>query len=92
MAEKVKLPKLEGLKWPTKESVWKGLTANHFAWIYEPVSILLLAVSFYSHKYFYDNREAFGISQKWAFSIACWVPGIIGKLQSGFYENFVNYT
>jgi len=77
------LPKLEGLKMPDSKSVFRGIFANHLQWIYEPASILMLFVSFYSHKYFYDNREHFHLDERWAFSVACWVPGIVGFWVAG---------
>jgi len=74
---KSELPKLEGLKWPDGKSFVSGLTANHLQWIYEPASLIMMTISFYSYKYFFDQRERWGLDERWAFSLACWVPGQI---------------
>merc|ERR1719284_1200295 len=63
------LPKLEGLKWPDGKSFVSGLTANHLQWIYEPASLIMMTISFYSYKYFFDQRERWGLDERWAFSL-----------------------
>ena len=37
----------------------------------------MMSISFYSYKYFFDQREKWGLDERWAFSLACWVPGQI---------------
>lgn len=71
-----KPPKLEGLKLPTLQSVIKGIFADHVSWIYEPSSLLILMISYYSHKFFYDRMDDFGIDRRWAFAIPCWIIGV----------------
>ena len=60
-----------------------GLLANHLQWIYEPASLLMMVLSFYSYKYFFDHREKWGLDERWAFSLACWIPGMIGYWIAG---------
>lgn len=67
------VPKLEGFKVPSFRSVWNGIFADHITWILEPASLLMIFASFKNHQYFYDNRDYFGIDEKWAFSLAMWI-------------------
>lgn len=78
------LPKLEGLKFPDGKSIVKGVFSNHLAWIYEPASLLMLMVSYYSYKCIYDNRNILNLDERWAFAFACWVPGLVGFWIAGF--------
>ena len=78
------LPKLEGLKFPDRKSILKGVFSNHLAWIYEPTSLLMLMISYYLYKYVYDNRDILNLDERWAFAIACWVPGVAGYWVLGF--------
>ena len=71
------LPKLEGFKFPDWKSIVTGLFSNHLTWLFEPASILMLLISHFSHTYFHGKMANFGIDEKWAFSITCWVPGIV---------------
>jgi len=71
-----KPPHLEGLKLPGPRSIFKGIFSDHISWIYEPASLLVLMASYYSHKYFYDHMQYYGIDRRWAFAIPCWIIGV----------------
>ena len=84
MSKKSELPKLEGFKLPDLKSLKNGIFANHLTWIYEPASLLMLMISYYSYKFFYDNREWLNLDERWAFAIACHVPGVVFFWIAGF--------
>merc|ERR1711973_592515 len=77
---KSELPKLEGLKWPDGTSFVSGLTANHLQWIYEPASLIMMTISFYSYKYFFDQRENGGLMSAGHF---LWHAGYQDKFYTG---------